>query len=226
MTSRHHALCLFVALFTTAASASAVTLGQIDDFQDGTTQGWGSGAISSVPPVNLPDSGPTGVGDHSLLITSLGGIGPGSRFVAFNTTQWAGDFPAAGVERITLDLNNLGVVTLNMRVALEGAGGRFVSTLSVPVLSGGGWQSIQLSLLAADLTSAGGFNVNATLAAVTQLRLISAAAPAFQGDPIATQGLIDNVTAGPEPELIPALPAGGLVVLVAAMAAAGRRFLR
>ncbi len=210
---------LFAAMTT---PAGAVTLGQIDDFQDGTTQGWGSGVISPVPPVNLADSGPTGVGDHSLLITSLGGGGPGSRFVAFNTVQWAGDFLTAGVERITLDVNNLGAGTLNVRVALEGTGGRFVSTLSVPVLSGSGWQNIELSLLAADLSSAGGFDVNATLSAVTQLRVISAVSPTFEGDPIATQGLMDNVIAGPVPVLVPALPVGALVALAIALAITGR----
>ena len=201
-----------------------MTLGQVDDFQHGTTQGWGSGVTNPNPPVNVSDVGPAGAGDHSLQITSTGVIGPGSRFVAFNTTQWSGDFTTAGVERITLDVNNVGAVALNMRVALEGAGGRFASTLPVPVSSGSGWQSIELSLLASDLSSAGGVDVNATLAAVTQLRLISAVAPAFEGDVIAAQGLIDNVAAGPEPPLVPALPVGGLVALAVALAAAGRRF--
>jgi hypothetical protein len=204
-----------------------VTLGQLDDFQRGTTEGWGSGPINPNPPVNVPDVGPAGAGDHSLQITSTGVIGPGSRFVAFNTTQWSGDFTTAGVERITLDVNNVGAVALNMRVALEGAGGRFVSTLSVPVSSGSGWQSIELSLLAGDLSSAGGLDVNATLSAVTQLRVISALNPTFQGDIIAAQGLIDNLVAdGPELLSVPALPVGGLVALAVALAAAGRRFVR
>ncbi len=79
------------------------------------------------------------MGDHSLMITSAGGIGPGSKFVAFNTTQWAGDYPTAGVEKIVLDFNNIGSVALNMRVALDGPGGRFVTTGAVTVSAGSGW---------------------------------------------------------------------------------------
>jgi hypothetical protein len=46
--------------------------------------------------------------------------------------------------------------------------------------------------------------VNATLSAVTQLRVISAVSPSFLGDPILAQGLIDNVTAaGPVSAPVP-----------------------
>jgi len=182
------------ALFTvTTPPAGAVTSNQLDDFQDGTSQGWGSGPTNPNPPVNISDVGPAGLGDHSLQITSTGIPFAGGRFVAFNTTQWTGDFSAAGVERIVMDVNNIGSVTLNMRVALDGAGGRFVTTLSVPVLAGSGWQSLAFSIAPGDLTSAGGLGVGATLAAVTSLRVISAASPTFQGDVITAQGLIDNV---------------------------------
>ena len=42
------ALAALLAAITTPAAA--VTIGQIDDFQDGTTQGWGSGLINPNPP--------------------------------------------------------------------------------------------------------------------------------------------------------------------------------
>ena len=200
MTScRRAAFGLLAAALTASAPAAAVILGQIDDFQDGTTQGWTSGPINPNPPINVPDVGPAGPGDDSLQITSVGGIGPGSRFVAFNGTQWAGDYPSAGVDMIVLDVNNVGAVTLNLRVALDGAGGRFVTTASVPIFAVSGWQTVGLSIAPADLTSAGGLGVNATLAAVTQLRVISAVNPTFQGDPIVAQGQVDNVIAVPEP---------------------------
>ena len=214
--SRPRALALLAATLVTAVEAPAVTLGQIDDFQDGTTQGWGSGALNPNPPVNVPDVGPGGVGDDALQITSTGGIGPGGRFVAFNATQWAGDYPTAGVDTIVMEFNNLGSVTLNLRVALDGAGGRFVTTASVPISAGGGWQIVAFSLAPGDLTSAGGLDVNATLAAVIQLRVISAANPTFQGDAVAAQGLVDNVTAPLEDPGLPAVPAlgpGALAVL-------------
>jgi hypothetical protein len=190
---------LLAAVLTASAPAAAVTLGQIDDFQDGTTQGWTSGGINPNPPINVPDVGPAGLGDDSLQITSTGILGPGSRFVAFNGTQWAGNYPSVGVDMIVLDINNTGAVTLNLRVALDGAGGRFVTTVSVPIAAASGWQTVGLSIAPADLTSVGGLDVNATFAAVTQLRVISALNPTFQGDAIVAQGLVDNVIAVPEP---------------------------
>ena len=134
--SRHRAVGLLAAALTATAPAAAITLDQVDDFQDGTTQGWMSGPGNPNPPINVPDVGPSGPGDDSLQITSTGLPGSGGRFVAFNTTQWSGDYPTAGVDLIVLDVNNIGAVTLNMRVALEGAGGRFVTTASVPVATG------------------------------------------------------------------------------------------
>ncbi len=224
MTScRRAAFGLLAAALTASAPAAAVILGQIDDFQDGTTQGWTSGPMNPNPPINLPDVGPAGPGDDSLQITSVGGIGPGSRFVAFNGTQWAGDYPSAGVDMIVLDVNNLASVTLNLRIALDGAGGRFVTMASVPIAVGSGWQTVALSIAPADLTSAGGLDVNATLAAVTQLRVISAANPTFQGDVITAQGLVDNVIAAPEPAQSILLAAGlALVGLLPRRRAVGR----
>ncbi len=197
-------LSLLFASLVAAAPAAAVTLGQIDDFQDGTTQGWRDGGVSPNPPVNMSDVGPAGVGDHSLQITSTGGFGAGSRFVAFNTAQWTGDYPTAGVDMITFDVNNIGSANMDLRVALDGVGGRFVTTASMPVAAGSGWQSIEIPIGPAHLTSVGGLDVNATLSAVTQLRVISAVSPSFLGDPILAQGLIDNVTAaGPVSAPVP-----------------------
>ena len=65
----------FAVLFTVwlhAGAAQAITLGQIDDFQDGTTQGWQEGIALANPPMNLTDGGPTGVG-----ITPCGMSPPG-----------------------------------------------------------------------------------------------------------------------------------------------------
>jgi hypothetical protein len=211
--SLHRAIALLALAFANTAPAVAVTLGHIDDFQDGTTQGWGSGPLNPNPPVNVPDVGPSGPGDDSLQITSTGGAFSGSRFTAFNATQWTGDYTTAGVELIVLDVNNIGSVALNVRIALDGAGGRFVTTGSVPIPAGSGWNLIWLWIGPGDLTSAGGLDVNATLGAVSQLRVISAANPTFQGDVVAAQGLVDNVTAAPEPTKS-VLLASGLALLV------------
>src|SRR3954454_19630876 len=69
------------ALFLTRI-ASAVSIGQIDTFQDGTTDGWfagglGMGQVPPVPPQVIANGGPMGTGDQYLQITGLGG--PGGR---------------------------------------------------------------------------------------------------------------------------------------------------
>jgi hypothetical protein len=195
------------------APAWSITVGQIDDFQDGTTQGWGSGPFNPNPPVNVADVGPAGVGDDSLQITSIGGLGAGSRLVAFNTAQWAGDYLTPGVIMILADVNNVGATNLDLRLAFDGLGGRFASTASLPLAAGSGWQMLGFPITAGDLTSVGGLDVNATLGGVTQLRLLSAALPSFMGDVIAAQLLADNIVAVPEPSQ-PALLAAGLASLL------------
>ena len=52
-------LLLAVCFLQPTVGSTAVTLGQIDDFQDGTLQGWLVGFVG-VPPVNFADGGPDG----------------------------------------------------------------------------------------------------------------------------------------------------------------------
>jgi hypothetical protein len=205
-------LAVMLGALAQAAQTVPIDVNQIDDFQDGTTQGWGSGFQNPNPPVNVADVGPAGIGDDSLQITSTGGAGSGSRLTAFNRIQWAGDYLTPGVVMIIADVNNVGTTDLNLRLAFDGPGGRFASTLSLPLFSGSGWQVLGFPITAADLTSVGGFDVNATLGSATELRLISAAALSFMGDPIVAQLLVDNILV-PEPSK-PVLLAAGLAALL------------
>ncbi len=45
-------LLVALLLLLIALPAAAVSLGQLDDFQDGTTQNWIHGGLSPVPPTN------------------------------------------------------------------------------------------------------------------------------------------------------------------------------
>ena len=92
------------------ANAGALTLGQTDTFEDGSTNGWSTGIAHPAPPV----ADPAGF----LRITALGAAGAGGRLVAFAGPQWAGDYTAAGVTGITLDLANLGTTDLELRLRL------------------------------------------------------------------------------------------------------------
>ena len=110
-------------------TAVAIVVGQTDTFENGTTQGWISGAVNPHPPVNIATGGPQGAGDHFLKVTSSGGFGAGSKLVTFNTTQWIGNYTTAGIVAIGMDLNNLGNTDLVIRLALNGPGGE-IATLN------------------------------------------------------------------------------------------------
>jgi len=195
------ATLLLVSLtFALAAPAGAITLGQIDDFEDGTTLSWAHGGISPVPPQNVADAGPGGAGDDSLLIESLGGGGPGSRLIAFNFDQWTGDYTGAGVTTITMAVNNIGSTELTLRLTINGIGGIFSSTIGVTVGAGSGWQTVVFGVSAADLSAVDdAFDVGLTLANVGELRILSSPEPSYIGEVIAAQLLVDDIQAVPEP---------------------------
>ncbi|MEE9297340.1 MAG: hypothetical protein V3W34_20570 [Phycisphaerae bacterium] len=185
-------------LWTGSLVAYAVTCGQVDDFQGGTTMGWTEGAISPNPPSNVPDGGPLGAGDAYLLNVSTGGFGPGSRLVMFNQAQWAGNYLATGVTRIEADMANLGTTPLSMRIAIEGnLGQRYSSSTAVVLPADGRWRHVSFELTTADLTIVGGAtSIGDVLADVQTMRILSAAAgPSWSGDAIAATLGVDNIAA-------------------------------
>lgn len=184
-------------LLALPAAATAITNGQLDDFQDGTTQGWASGAVNPNPPVNVATGGPAGTGDGYLLATSTGDFGAGSKLVIFNQSQWAGDYATAGVTFIKADMANFGATDLMMRVNLSGNGGAYASINPVSLPADGLWHQVQFPIQESDLT--GGFDFAATMSTVFELRILHSSFPSSHGDSVATQLGIDNLTCGPVP---------------------------
>jgi hypothetical protein len=102
-------LIVILAALSLAPFASGATVGQIDTFQDGTTDGWfagglGLGLVPPIPPQVIANGGPKGAGDQYLQITGIGGDGAGSRIVAINLAQWAGNYLTPGLTGIAMDL--------------------------------------------------------------------------------------------------------------------------
>ena len=183
--------------FLATSVTLAVSVGQTDDFQDGTTQGWGSGFPNPNPPVNIATGGPLGAGDRYLEISANGGVGAGSRLIAFNTTQWSGDYATPSINLITAELNNLSATPLTMRLAIDGAGGKFSSTVGVALPAFSGWTPVEFGFSASNFTaSVGGLDINATLSSVSVLRILHNTVPDFNAGPsvLATLG-VDNITA-------------------------------
>lgn len=195
-----------------AAPALAITLGQIDDFQDGTTQGWGGNSA----PTNVASGGPDGAGDRYLQVSSAN-----FHLGARNLLQWTGDYLAEGVTELVFDLKNFGTNKVELRVSVFGPGGTFTSTDETVLTGGSGWVSASFSLSEAELTRTQGTGtLDQTLAGVTTLLL------RHDPDPISPPGQanlvtatlgIDNVTALPEPDLPLLVPA-----VLAALAATPR----
>ena len=166
---------------------------------------------------------PPAAGDAYLLITGHGGDGPGSKLVAINTSQWAGNYTATGITAIALDLNNFGTTDLAVRLMFQDPmGGKpdDEATTTVPVMlpAASGWTHAVIPVLASDLTAFDGDAATA-LANCTSFRIIHSD---FPGDasPIAGMLGVDNITTVPVPE-----PAAGGVGLVA-LAFLRRRYRR
>jgi MYXO-CTERM domain-containing protein len=224
------ALAALSLTFGLSVPSHAVTLGQADTFESGTTEGWVINllGIGNPPPEALPrniaDGGPAGSGDNFLRLTSVGGGGAGSRLVAINLGAWAGDYAGAGVTGIRMNLRNSGSTDLTLRLVFENpAGGPptdiAVSTAGVALAAGGGWTSVLFPAVPSALTAQMGSVANA-LGTTTALRLFHGTDASFPGPALTAVLDVDNVTAVPEPATW-ALWAGGLLLLAARRRRAG-----
>lgn len=207
-------LSLFIGLLAWSGHAHAITLGQVDDFQDGTTLEWFEGNLSPNPPINEPNTGPTGAGDHALSNVSTGSFGPGSRMIMFNNAQWTGDYLSAGVDQISLMMRaDPATNSLSMRVAIQGVdGSRYASNDAFNLDSDGNWYPAKFDLSSNNMTLLEGTqSLDEVLASVSELRILSAASPSWIADPVEAKLFVDNITAVPE-------PSGSLAIIAAWMA--------
>jgi hypothetical protein len=194
--------------------ADAVTAGQIDTFEDGTTAGWTINLLGmgSPPAAALPTTvstgGPAGPGDAYLQLGAVGGSGAGSRLSAINAAQWAGDYLASGVTTITLDVSNLGTTDLALRLLFEnpvlgvtpvGPTDVAFSTDPITVPASSGWISVAFPITVADLTAEIG-DVATALSTSTVFRIFHNPDPAFPGPGIGLPAIVatlgvDNICA-------------------------------
>jgi hypothetical protein len=184
---------LIVAVGLSSQSTPAATLNYVDTFQSGTTLNW----VGQSSPTNISTGGPGGETDRFLQIST-----DGFHLATFNAVlPWTGDYTAAGIKAIEMDLNQLGAVDddpVGIRLYVLGAGSQvFASTVSKPIARGE-WRRYQFGLTAADLTDVGGGgNLAATLGAVAKvlIRYNVATIPTGPGnqDSITAALGIDNI---------------------------------
>ncbi len=209
ITSGIAALAMLMALQPLAAVA-AIANGQVDDFEDGSLQGWSVGAANPQPPINVASGGPGGPDDNYLGFASTGVAGPGGKLALFAVDHWTGDYLAAGVSSIRMQVRNFGQTDLLLRLILED-GVHFQSLISagaVSLLAGGDWTSVSFALGAADLV---GGDYATVLGSVTTLNLVHSpgTVPARSSVPnIAAQIGVDNIAAVPEPKAFALLALG------------------
>ncbi len=208
-------------VFAFGAPMFGATIGQIDTFQNGTTNNWFAGGITGntppTPPTVAATGGPGGAGDAYLVVTANGSNGPGGKLVAINAAQWAGNYLAPGIQGIALDLKNLGNTALTIRLLFEDPMGappvdEAVTNLGINLAPGSGWTHAFFPILPAGLTAVSG-SPSAVLANTTFFRIIDAPTA---GDAVPVVGSlgVDNVrlVGTPEPATL-LLVAGGLGVL-------------
>ncbi len=195
-----------------ATPVAAVTLGQVDDFETETTEDWQTGR-SFIPVFVEVTGGPDGAGDAYIELVADGGAGAGSRLVAFNEAQWAGDYTSEGITRLLVDVRHGAGPDLHLRVSLYGNGNFLISDPAVVVDAQSDWQTIEISLEAQDLLWSDGFSVFApntegalaVLSDAQGLRVLhSVALPTIggggaRGERVAAELGVDNITAAPEP---------------------------
>ncbi|MFN3166724.1 MAG: PEP-CTERM sorting domain-containing protein [Phycisphaeraceae bacterium] len=186
-----------------APAAGAISLGQVDDFQDGTTQGWVSGTSNPNPPINVTDAGPAGVGDHALQVTANGTGGAGGKLVVFNELQWLGDYNAQGITAIRFDANNVGSNNVSLGFSINS--GSALTADTGTITPGSGWNTYQIPLDTLLIGSA------TELDNVTEIRLRYMQGGSFISG-VPAQVHLDNIRAVPEPTSLALIGLAGLLV--------------
>jgi hypothetical protein len=195
-------MTLLITSFILPTFAFPVTVGQIDTFEDGTTQNWLVGLLGNphpAPPANVPTGGPTGLDDNYMLLTALGGQGAGSRLTVINLTQWTGDFVSAGINAIQMDLNNFGSTDFSLRLlfsdpAVGPPSNLAFSAAAIFLPAGSGWTSVVFPITPADL-SAGLGSVISVLTDATEMRIFHNPAAAFPPSSVQAILGVDNIEA-------------------------------
>src|SRR4051812_8375346 len=168
---------LVATLASLATPVLAIQAGQVDTFEDGTVDGWASGAANPNPPVLVASGGPGGAGDHYLLLRANGNAGAGGKLVGFGGDQWNGNYLAANVTSIGMDVANFGTTTISLRLSFVGPGATATSGAAVQVLAGSGWTHVSFDLTPGALAG----QPLAALSGVTELRLFHSASADFPG---------------------------------------------
>jgi hypothetical protein len=202
-----HALRLSAAGFMVVVGVgigvqAAPVAGQFNDFESGTTQGWGVG-INVNNTVNML-GGPAGAEDNYIRVTSTGGGGPGSRLITLNeSAQWTGNFLTAQIGAVEMDLKNFGTTPLSMRIGLRNPSNSegLASAAPFTLPADGQWHHVVFPLSGGAMTPGGSYSTVMSNAA--DFRILHGTNTDHRGETIAGSFGVDNVRTilVPEPSL-------------------------
>jgi hypothetical protein len=221
--SKHAArYLLLLALSVFARHCWGISANQFDDFNDGMVHGWSIN--NGLTPVFVAEhEGPLGENDHALLMSTTFIMHP--RLLVLNVSQWTGNWTAANITQISLDVRNPNTFPLSMRLGIAGPGGVQAGgagdthvTGATTVPADNLWHSLTFDVLPANFTSISGENTAAALAAVSQFRVIHNPSTLFMGSFVEGSFYLDNIRAIAVPEPTMAL----IVLVISLLTSAGR----
>jgi hypothetical protein len=181
----------------------AITGNQLQDFQSGASQ-WSVSNGAALVPV-LPDEGPAGAGDFALHMSSSELSVP--RLLVINTSEWDGNWTAAGIFQISMDVRNPNNFDLAMRLGIAGPGGVSSGgsgdthvTQALSVAPDNAWHTLTFNVAAANFTALESTSTAAALANVSHFRIIHNPSASFIGAFVQGAFDIDNIRAiAPDP---------------------------
>jgi len=226
------AVAIGAALSVTSPLRAQINQGQIDTFEDTTAMSWtiGAGGFAG-PTVQL--GGPAGAGDHFLRL-DVNQFGGPPRLIIFNQAQWAGNYNAPAptgsnpVNAIELDIANFSSSALFSRIAIKTgsgltpgysfSGGAGTNGANNIPADGGIWHHVIFPINQASMTPISSPPpLSQVLNLVGEIRILSSAAPALNGDPFTGRFGVDNIHAifqpVPEPTAILAASLGAALIV-------------
>jgi len=177
-------LTFILSLFIASALLAQVSSGHVDNFEDGTVQGWVTGAA---PTTNIITGGPAGANDNFVNYVTTGSAGSaGSKLIVFNKgSNWNGSYTSANVFGIKLNVRAIGS-DLNLRIALGTSDGdQICTTNSVLITAGSGWNFVIIPIAQSDMQVVSGSETVANIlnnGFIDEIRILSNTSPSWFGE--------------------------------------------
>lgn len=199
-------LWISLIFFMPRIGITQVVIDQVDDFNDGTLQGWTKGQPVDTFVTNQ---------SNQLKVSTINNFngGPHSKLIIYNETQWKGDYISQGITGIKLKISNPynpipNNNPLRIRIAIgntnkPGGGGSnlgtwFVSKEAIVISPDSGEVTAIISVLEEDLNIAHGMDSYASVFGnVAALRITASTSPTNPrgDDNMIASILIDDITA-------------------------------